>query len=54
MSLFLKTKIYKRCADKCAKCKQCKEFDRIASKIDLNMRSKVERQRAAELKKFND
>lgn len=54
MSLLLKTKIYKQCVDKCLQCKQCKDFHRIVSKIDLKMRSKLERQRNAELKKSID
>lgn len=41
-------KLYKRCDKCCQKCRQCREFEKIIEQIDLEERSKLDRQRDAE------
>ena len=47
-------KIYKPCAKKCERCKQCRQFEEIVNQIDLNKKSSYDRRKQAELKRGRD
>lgn len=51
MSELLNTRTYRPCADKCGRCKPCKEFAKVLQEINLGKRSPIERQREADIRK---
>jgi hypothetical protein len=50
----LGTIIYKPCAKRCAKCKDCKSFAAVLSQIDVSRQSPSERQRKQTIESRKD
>jgi hypothetical protein len=44
----LKTKVYTHCDNRCLRCRQCREFEKLIDQIDLENKSELEKQRESQ------
>jgi hypothetical protein len=44
----LKTKVYTHCDNRCLRCRQCREFEKLIDQIDFENKSELEKQRESQ------